>query len=90
MDFLPVFGAGAVMIPWALIKIFDKDYKLAIGILIIWGIGQLVRDIIQPKIVGDSVGISPIPTLFLLFLGYKFNGKIPFSFWMHLYFKSYK
>ena len=74
MDFLPVFGAGAVMIPWALFKIFDKDYKLAIGLLIIWGLGQLIRDIIQPKIVGDSVGLSPIPTLFLLFLGYKFMG----------------
>lgn len=74
MDFLPVFGAGTVMVPWALIKIFDKDYKLAIGLLIIWGLGQLIRNIIQPKIVGDSVGISPIPTLFLLFIGYKFLG----------------
>lgn len=74
MDFLPVFGAGAVMIPWALIKLFDKDYRLAIGILIIWGVGQLVRDMIQPKIVGDSVGIAPIPTLFLLFIGYKISG----------------
>lgn len=74
MDFLPVFGAGTVMIPWALIKLFDKDYKIAVGILVIWGIGQLVRNIIQPKIVGDSVGIAPIPTLFLLFIGYKVSG----------------
>ena len=74
MDFLPVFGAGTVMVPWALVKLFDKDYKLAIGLLIIWGLGQVIRNMIQPKIVGDSVGISPIPTLFLLFIGYKFMG----------------
>ncbi len=76
MDFLPVFGAGAVMIPWALFKLFDRDFKLAIGILVIWGIGQFVRDTIQPKIVGDSVGIAPIPTLFLLYIGYKFEGAL--------------
>ena len=46
---LPVFGAGTVMIPWALIKLFDKDYKIAVGILVIWGIGKVVRNIIQPK-----------------------------------------
>ena len=40
--------------------------------LITWGIGQLVRQLIQPKIVGDKVGVAPLPTLVLLFLGYKF------------------
>ena len=44
------------------------------GLLIIWVAGQLVRQIIQPKIVGDSIGMEPIPTLFLLFIGYKVAG----------------
>lgn len=71
LDFLPFFGTGAVMLPWAAVKFLSGDYKMTIGLLIIWGVGQLVRQIIQPKIVGDSIGMKPIPTLFLLFIGYK-------------------
>lgn len=76
LDFLPFFGTGTVMVPWAIIKILSSDYKFAIGLLIIWGVGQLARQVIQPKIVGDSVGVAPIPTLFLLFIGYKLSGVI--------------
>lgn len=74
LDFLPVFGTGTVMIPWAVIEILSKDYKMAVGLLIIWCVGQLVRQMIQPKIVGDSIGMDAIPTLFLLFIGYKAAG----------------
>ncbi len=76
LDLLPFFGTGTVMVPWAIIKIFSRDYRMAIGLLIIWGGGQLARQIIQPKIVGDSIGVAPIPTLLLLFIGYKLGGVI--------------
>lgn len=76
MDFFPFFGTGTIMVPWAIIKILSSDYQMAIGLLIIWGVGQLARQIIQPKIVGDSVGVPPIPTLFLLYVGYKLSGVI--------------
>lgn len=74
LDFLPFFGTGAVMVPWAVIKLLSADYKMTIGLLIIWGGGQLLRQIIQPKIVGDSIGVAPIPTLFLLYIGYRIGG----------------
>lgn len=74
LDFLPVFGTGTVMIPWAVVEILSKNYKMAVGLLIIWCVGQLVRQMIQPKIVGDSMGMNAIPTLFLLFIGYKAAG----------------
>lgn len=74
LDLLPVFGTGTVMIPWAVIAILSGEYKMAIGLLIIWGVGQLIRQLIQPKIMGDSIGIAPIPTLFLLYIGYKLAG----------------
>ncbi len=76
LDFLPFFGAGAVMIPWAVIKFLSTDYQMAIWLLVIWGAGQLIRQIIQPKIVGDSVGIAPLPTLVLLFIGYRLAGVV--------------
>ena len=74
LDFFPVFGTGTVLVPWAVIKILGGDYKMAVGLLIIWGVGQLARQLIQPKIVGDSIGVPAIPTLFLLFIGYKVGG----------------
>ena len=74
LDFLPFFGTGTVMVPWAILKILSADYKMAIGLLIIWGVGQLARQIIQPKIVGDSIGMQPIPTLLLMYIGYRLGG----------------
>lgn len=76
LDLLPFFGTGTVMVPWAIVKFLSGDYQMMLGLLIIWGVGQLVRQIIQPKIVGDSMGVAPIPTLFLLFLGYKAAGVV--------------
>lgn len=74
LDFIPFFGTGTILVPWALIKFLSGDYKIAIGLLIIWGVGQLARQIIQPKIVGDSIGVAPIPTLFLLYIGFRLGG----------------
>lgn len=74
LDFLPFFGTGIVLIPWALVNVVGGNYLRAFGFLIIWGAGQLFRQLIQPKIMGDSIGMEPIPTLFLLFIGYRLAG----------------
>jgi predicted PurR-regulated permease PerM len=74
LDFLPFFGTGIVLVPWAVISLVGGDYVRAIGFIIIWGVGQLFRQLIQPKIMGDSIGVEPIPTLFLLFTGYRLAG----------------
>ncbi len=71
LDFLPVFGAGAVLWPWALIELLAGEFRMALSLMIIWGVAQLLRQIIQPKFVGDSIGLPPVPTLFLLYIGYK-------------------
>ena len=59
-----------------MLKLLSGDYFLAVGFLIIWGVGQLVRQLIQPKIMGDSIGMPPIPTLFLLYAGYRIAGVV--------------
>lgn len=76
LDFLPFLGTGTVLIPWAVIKIFAADYQEAVGLLIIWCVGQLARQLIQPKIVGDSIGVPPLPTLVLLYVGYQVGGVV--------------
>lgn len=76
LDFLPIFGTGAILWPWAVIELLAGDYRMALSLMIMWGVAQLLRQIIQPKIVGDSIGMPPIPTLFLLFIGYKVGSVI--------------
>lgn len=74
LDFLPVFGTGTVMVPWAIIELLSENYRMMFGLIAIWLFGQLVRQVIQPKIVGDSMGMDAIPTLFLLYIGYRMAG----------------
>ena len=71
LDFLPFFGTGTALIPWAAYQLIAGDYRMLIGLLILYGVTQLVRQLIQPKLVGDSMGLRPLPTLALLFIGYK-------------------
>ena len=76
LDFLPLFGTGTVMWPWALYAVIQKDYRFAIGIMVVWGLSQLVRQLIQPKLVGDSIGMPAIPTLILLYAGFRIKGAL--------------
>lgn len=76
LDFLPFFGTGTALIPWAAIKFLTSDYRMAIGLLIIYGVSQLVRQLIQPKIVGDTIGLNPLLTLLFMYIGYKLKGVI--------------
>lgn len=76
LDFLPVFGTGAVLWPWALLEMISGNYFIAIGLVVIYLICQIVKQILQPKMVGDSIGISPFATLMFLYIGYKLYGVI--------------
>ena len=73
LDMLPLFGTGTALIPWALFKVLSGDYSFAVGLVIIYLISQLVRQLIQPKIVGDSLGLDPLLTLVFMFIGYKLS-----------------
>lgn len=74
LDFLPFFGTGTALIPWAVVKFLTSDYQTAVGLLVIYGVSQLVRQLIQPKIVGDSMGLNPLLTLVFMYIGYKVKG----------------
>lgn len=74
LDFLPVFGTGTVLIPWGLIKVLGGEYAFAAGLLLIYVLTQVIRQIVQPKLVGDSMGLNPLFTLILLYLGFKVKG----------------
>lgn len=74
LDFLPLFGTGTVLIPWGIIKLLTGDYAMALGLILLYILSQVVRQVIQPKIVGDSMGLPPLMTLLFLYLGFKLHG----------------
>ena len=76
VDALPIFGSGAVMLPWAIYTAFVGDIRLAIAIFILWGIMSIVRQFIEPHIVSGQIGIHPIFTLIAMYTGFRFIGVI--------------
>ncbi len=68
-DILPVVGSGTVLIPWAIISLFRADYVRALGIAIVYVVVLIVRNIIEPKIIGQRVGLHPIVTLMAMVVG---------------------
>jgi len=74
VDILPVFGAGAVLLPWSAILFFTGDRTLAVGLFVLWVIISVVRDFAEPRIVGKTLGISPVLTLFSMYAGARFFG----------------
>ena len=69
-DVLPVFGTGGIMIPWIIIEFLLGNYQMAIGLLIIYAVVTVVRNFVEPKIVGDQLGLNPIIALICIYLGF--------------------
>ena len=76
VDALPIFGSGSVMVPWAIITACNGDIRLAISIFVLWIIMSVVRQFIEPRIVGNHIGIHPIFTLIAMYTGFKISGVI--------------
>lgn len=74
LDLLPILGTGTVLIPWAVIVFFGGHFRQGIILLIIYVICLLTRQLLQPKIIGDSIGMGTLTTLFLIYTGFKLRG----------------
>ncbi len=75
-DAIPIMGTGVVMVPWILWTVISGDMPLAIGLSIIYVLGILIRQIMEPKIVGSQIGLHPLVTLLAMYIGLKFFGII--------------
>ncbi len=73
-DIMPVAGSGGILVPWALISLILGKYPQAIGLIVIYVIITVLRQYIEPKIVGDTLGVHPLITLMGLFFGLKLFG----------------
>jgi sporulation integral membrane protein YtvI len=81
VDLMPVLGTGTVIIPWAVIELLVGNFYLAFCLIAVYAIIMVVRNILEPKIVGYHLGLYPLVTLVALFVGLKvfgFSGMILF------------
>lgn len=74
VDVLPVLGTGTVLIPWALIMLIQGDYTFAIAIIVIYFIITIVRSVLEPRFVGRQIGLNPVVTLTMMYLGLQVLG----------------
>ena len=73
-DAFPFFGTGAFLIPAAIYNLFTHNIKSGLGFLAIYGCVIITRQLIEPKIVGDNIGLHPLATLMSMYAGMKLMG----------------
>lgn len=73
-DILPVLGVGGVLIPWSILSILQGHYVLAIGLFLLYAVILVVRNILEPRIVGKQIGLHPVVTLASMFVGAQLFG----------------
>ena len=74
LDFIPIIGAGTVMVPWAVVDMVLAQYGEAAALMAVWGVIVLFRRFAEPKILGDQTGLSPILSLVGIYAGMKLGG----------------
>lgn len=71
MDALPVLGSFLVLIPWAVISLIGGNIYEAAILITIYLICQMIREILEPKLIGNRIGIKPLFTLIAMYIGVK-------------------
>ena len=77
-DFLPVFGPGIILWPWAIASAISSDFQMAIGLILIYAVITVARQILEPKILGSQLGIHPLVMLMSMFMGLQVFGLLGF------------
>ena len=74
LDFLPVVGTGAVFLPWALLSLITGDFVNVIGLVIIYAVITITRQVLQPKLLGSQMGVHPLASIMSIFIGFRIFG----------------
>ena len=74
VDAVPLLGTGTVLVPCALLRLFQGETADAILFLVIYGVSAGVRAALEPRLVGKNLGIDPLVTLIAIYAGYRFFG----------------
>lgn len=76
VDILPVLGTGTILIPWGVISLFMGRITLGIGLLVLYVIISVIRQIIEPKLVAGHLGLPPVATVVGMYIGLQLFGFI--------------
>ena len=76
VDLFPVLGVGTVLAPWALWCFLIGDVGRGVSLLILWGVAFLVRQFAEPRLLGGSLGVHPLLTLFAMYAGLSLGGVV--------------
>lgn len=76
VDALPILGTGTVLIPWSIYSFITGDIILGIALLVVYVIILIVRQLVEPKIVGEKIGVHPFLTLLAMYIGFRLLGLI--------------
>ncbi len=74
VDIIPVLGTGTVLLPWAVYSFITGNVGLGIGLIILYAVITVLRQVIEPKLVANQVGLPAIVTIAAMFLGARLFG----------------
>ena len=74
VDFLPLLGTGIILIPWAVLSLLLGEVKLGIGLLILYAVSSVIRQILEPKLIGEGLGLHPLLSLTAMYAGLRLFG----------------
>ena len=78
VDIIPVLGTGTVLVPWAIYSFISGKIGMGIGLLVIYAVVTVLRQVIEPKLVAGQVGLPPIVTIIAMYVGTKTIGVLGF------------
>ena len=74
VDILPVVGVGLIFVPWGIFSLIGGNTFLGAGLFILYGAISLLRQLVEPHIVGGSIGVHPLLTLVAMYVGFRLFG----------------
>ena len=74
VDLLPVLGTGTVLLPWGALSLYTGQVRRGVCLLVLYAVVTVLRQILEPKIVGSFIGLHPLATLFSMYVGARFFG----------------
>lgn len=74
IDAFPVFGSGTILVPWAIYRLLTGDWRMGVGLVVLYLLCTFNRQLLEPRLLGQRLGMSTLLTLFLMYVGYRLFG----------------
>ena len=74
LDALPILGSGMILLPWSIVLFFRNDYMAGAILLTVFILCVILREFLEPKLLGKGIGIRPLYTLISMYLGIRVFG----------------